>query len=86
MGYRSIHYVASYQKVYIEIQVRTIYDEAWSDCDHNYVYKKDDNMSHMALEKLSHILSDLTSVSNDIRDSMKDIFDNQSFHDLGYET
>lgn len=40
MGYRSIHYIVSFQKVYIEIQVRTIYDEAWSDCDHNYVYKK----------------------------------------------
>lgn len=85
-GYRSIHYIVSYQKVYIEIQIRTIYDEAWSDCDHNYVYKKDDNMSHTALEKLSHILSELTNVSNDIGDSMKDIFDNQSFRDVGNET
>lgn len=47
--------------------------------------KKDDNMSHTALEKLSHILSELTNVSNDIGDSMKDIFDNQSFRDLGNE-
>lgn len=86
MGYRSIHYIVSYQKVYIEIQIRTIYDEAWSDCDHNYVYKKDDNMSHTALEKLSHILSELTNVSNDIGDSMKDIFENQSFRDMGNET
>ena len=86
MGYRSIHYIVSYQKVYIEIQVRTIYDEAWSDCDHNYVYKKDDNISHTALEKLSYILSELTNISNDIGDSMKHIFDNQSFHDLGNET
>lgn len=86
MGYRSIHYIVSYQKIYIEIQVRTIYDEAWSDCDHNYVYKKDDNTSHTALEKLSHILSELTNVSNDIGDSMKDIFDNQSFRDVGNET
>lgn len=86
MGYRSIHYTVSYKKVYIEIQVRTIYDEAWSDCDHSYVYKKDDNMSHTSLEKLSHILSKLTNVSNDVGDCMKDIFDNQSFRDLGNET
>lgn len=86
MGYRSIHYIVSFQKVYIEIQVRTIYDEAWNDCDHNYVYKKDDNMSHTALGRLSHILSELTNVSNDIGDGMKDIFDNQSFRDLGNET
>lgn len=51
MGYRSIHYTVSYQGVYIEIQVRTIYDEAWSDCDHNYVYKQDENKSHTALEQ-----------------------------------
>ena len=33
-------------------QVRTIYDEAWSDCDHNYVYKQDENKSHTALEQM----------------------------------
>lgn len=50
MNYRSIHYTLSFKGVYVEIQVRTIYDEAWSDCDHNYVYKKDDNKSHAALQ------------------------------------
>lgn len=73
-GYRSIHYVISYNKCYIELQVRTIYDEAWSDCDHNYVYKHEANPSNRALQELSHILCEITNVANDIGDNMHDIF------------
>ncbi len=75
MNYRSIHYTVSFHNVYIEIQVRTIYDEAWSDCDHSYVYKKDENKSHTALEQMSGILAKLTNLSNDIGEQMKDIYD-----------
>lgn len=74
-GYRSIHYTVSYKGVYIELQLRTIYDEAWSDCDHNYVYKKDDNKSHTALAQISDVLCKLTNVSNDIGERMKEIFE-----------
>ncbi|MDE7351834.1 MAG: hypothetical protein K2O06_02100 [Acetatifactor sp.] len=81
MNYRSIHYTLSFQGIYIEIQVRTIYDEAWSDCDHNYVYKKDENKSHTALQQLSGILSKLTNLSNDIGEQMKDIYDTESVID-----
>ncbi|MCM1272094.1 MAG: hypothetical protein NC225_03185 [Clostridium sp.] len=77
MNYRSIHYTVTYNGFYVEIQMRTIYDEAWSDCDHNYVYKKDDNKSHEALKNLSSILSKLTNLSNDIGEKMKDIYDEQ---------
>jgi ppGpp synthetase/RelA/SpoT-type nucleotidyltranferase len=83
MGYRSIHYTVSFESVYIELQVRTIYDEAWSDCDHNYVYKHDDNPSHTALETISHILSDLTNISNDIGEYMKMVYDTKAFKDAG---
>lgn len=82
-GYRSIHYIISYQKVYIELQVRTIYDEAWSDCDHRYVYKQDQNRSHSALEKLSGILNQLTNFCNDLGDNMKEVFDAESYEDTG---
>ncbi|EOS22713.1 hypothetical protein C806_03325 [Lachnospiraceae bacterium 3-1] len=81
-GYRSIHYTVSFKKFYIEIQVRTIYDEAWSDCDHNYVYKQDENKSHSALESLSQILCDLTNISNDIGENMREIFESESVEDL----
>ena len=80
-GYRSIHYVVLFQGVYIEIQVRTIYDEAWSDCDHNYVYKQDENKSHTALECLSQILCQLTNISNDMGENMREIFEEEKMID-----
>lgn len=83
MGYRSIHYIVSYQGIYVELQVRTIYDEAWSDCDHNYVYKQDHNHSHTALLELSRILCQLTNISNDMGENMKEIFEKQSYTDVG---
>lgn len=89
MNYRSIHYTLSFQGVYVEIQVRTIYDEAWSDCDHNYVYKKDDNKSHAALQQMSGILAKLTNLSNDIGEQMKEIFDSEAMvddHKNGWKT
>lgn len=81
-GYRSIHYTVSFLNIYIEIQVRTIYDEAWSDCDHNYVYKQDENKSHSALESLSQILCDLTNISNDMGENMREIFESESIENL----
>jgi putative GTP pyrophosphokinase len=41
-GYRSVHYVCATQpmqrKVYAEVQVRTIFEEAWSEIDHRVRY------------------------------------------------
>lgn len=73
-GYRSIHYVVSYHFTYIEIQVRTIYDEAWSDCDHNYVYKHEANAQNRSLKRLSGILCNLTNATSDIGETMHDIY------------
>lgn len=89
MNYRSIHYTVSFHNVYIEIQVRTIYDEAWSDCDHSYVYKKDDNKSHTALAQMSGILAKLTNLSNDLGEQMKDVYDAESIVErksIGWQT
>ncbi|MCM1209391.1 MAG: hypothetical protein NC309_10755 [Ruminococcus sp.] len=74
MNYRSIHYTINYDKSYVELQLRTIFDEAWSDCDHRYVYKKEDNKNHEVLLKLSGILSDLTNISSDIGDEIRRIY------------
>ena len=73
-GYRSIHYVISYMGVYIELQTRTIYDEAWSDCDHTYVYKQDANPNNLALSQLTTMLSKLTNCSSDISELMRLIY------------
>lgn len=74
-GYRSVHYVVSFMNTYVEIQTRTIYDEAWNDCDHNYVYKKEHHVSYSALKELSAILSLITNASNDLGETMQKIFD-----------
>ena len=74
-GYRSVHYTLCYSGVYVEIQTRTIYDEAWSDCDHSFVYKQEENESHSALKRLSGILCMYTNTSNDLGDLMKEVYD-----------
>lgn len=76
-GYRGIHYILSFEETYIELQVRTIYDEAWSDCDHRYVYKQEHNVSHSALSKLSFILSSYTNASNDLGEELKKIYEDE---------
>ena len=37
-NYRSAHYIIKYHGVYIEIQVRTLFEEGWSEIDHCMVY------------------------------------------------
>jgi len=74
-GYRSNHYIISFKNVYIELQVRTIYDEAWSDYDHTYVYKKEANPNNNALSIVSPILCKITNAASDIGELMREIYD-----------
>lgn len=37
-NYRSVHYIIKYQGVYLEIQLRTLFEEAWGEIDHSIVY------------------------------------------------
>ena len=85
IGYRGIHYILSYRGTYIELQLRTIYDEAWSECDHNYVYKKEENRSHDALVQLSKILNRLTHLSDILNDTMKSVYDKEGIVVSGQE-
>lgn len=80
-GYRSIHYIVSFMNTYIEIQTRTIYDEAWSDCDHNFVYKHDAHRSHAALKEMSDILCLLTNVANDWGEMIQEIYETEAVTD-----
>ncbi len=84
-GYRSVHYVISYENVYVEIQTRTIYDEAWSDCDHRYVYKHDECPSYSALKEMSAILCEYTNNTSDFGEEMRRVFDSHSAIDCGGE-
>ena len=79
-GYRGIHYILSFENTYIELQVRTIYDEAWSDCDHNYVYKREYHPSYGALCQMSQMLNALTNISCNMNDIMKEIYDSKGMY------
>jgi putative GTP pyrophosphokinase len=51
-GYRSIHYVISTQPlrqpIYVELQVRTIFEEGWSEIDHLMRYPNYSDDAHLA--------------------------------------
>lgn len=42
--YRAVHYIIKYKGIYLEIQLRTLFEESWSEIDHAiaYPYYKDD--------------------------------------------
>jgi len=60
-GYRSIHYIVetspAKEKYYCEIQVRTIFEEAWSEIDHTirYPYDMDNQMFNQYLLILNRL-------------------------------
>lgn len=62
-GYNSIHYVINIDGKYIEIQVRTIFDEAWSECTHDIVYKNKNSRLKNELTYLSKCLAQQTIAS-----------------------
>lgn len=65
-GYNSIHYLINVDGKYIEIQLRTILDEAWGECTHDIVYKGTDNSQMQELEYLSQCLSQQTMAAETI--------------------
>lgn len=36
--YRSVHYIVRYREYYVEIQVRSLFEEAWGEVDHDVLY------------------------------------------------
>jgi len=65
-GYNSIHYLVNVDGKYIEFQVRTILDEAWSECTHDVVYKCKNPSRKLELEYLSQCLSQQTIAAETI--------------------
>ncbi len=56
-GYNSVHYVVNVDGKYIEIQLRTLLDEAWGECTHDIVYKGVDNSQLQELKYLAKCLA-----------------------------
>ena len=62
--YRSLHYVIKYKGYYVEIQGRTLFEEGWSEIDHDivYPYYKDDEM----LKDFSKLLNRLSGMADEM--------------------
>lgn len=62
--YRSLHYVIKYKGYYVEIQCRTLFEEGWSEIDHDivYPYNQDDTM----LKDFSTLLNRLSGMADEM--------------------
>ena len=62
--YRSLHYIIKYKGYYIEIQGRTLFEEGWSEIDHDIVYPyfMDDEM----LSDFSTLLNRLAGMADEM--------------------
>ena len=62
--YRSLHYIIKYKGYYVEVQGRTLFEEGWSEIDHDivYPYYKDDEM----LTDFSKLLSRLSGMADEM--------------------
>ena len=78
-GYSSNHYIINYQGTYIELQVRTLFDEAWSENDHDFVYKLYAGNKKLVLNRTSNLLSKVAEVADELSMFMHDYYDESIF-------
>lgn len=82
--YRSIHYIARSEEdndncARMEIQTRTIYEEAWSEINHSLLYKKQyPTKRQKQLQDITGYLSSLTGVCDMLSDLMRCIASEQN--------
>lgn len=62
--YRSVHYIIKYKGVYLEIQVRTLFEEGWGEVEHSliYPYYQEDAM----LNEYSELLNRLAGLADEM--------------------
>ena len=62
--YRSLHYIIKYRGYYVDIQGRTLFEEGWSEIDHDivYPYYEDDTM----LKDFSKLLNRLSGMADEM--------------------
>jgi ppGpp synthetase/RelA/SpoT-type nucleotidyltranferase len=78
-GYSSNHYIINYYGTYIELQVRTLFDEAWSENDHDFVYKLHAGNKKLVLDRTSILLSKVAEVADELSMFMHDYYDESIF-------
>lgn len=62
--YRSLHYIIKYKGYYIEIQGRTLFEEGWSEIDHDIVYPY--NTDDAILKDFSTLLNRLSGMADEM--------------------
>lgn len=67
--YRSIHYTVFYKGYFFELQVRSVFDEAWSEIDHDILYPNRKNINEY--EKYSKFINRLSGLSNEMASYFK---------------
>ncbi|MBD5492010.1 MAG: GTP pyrophosphokinase [Lachnospiraceae bacterium] len=62
--YRAVHYIIKYKGIYLEIQLRTLFEESWSEIDHAiaYPYYKDDPI----LKEYTELLNRLAGLADEM--------------------
>lgn len=73
--YRSLHYIVKYKGHYIEIQGRTLFEEGWSEIDHDIVYKS--GLNDEMLEDYSRMLNRLSGLADEMSSYFRRIKDKQ---------
>jgi len=62
--YRSVHYTVCFQDTFVEIQLRTLYEESWGEIDHSivYPYYEDDAL----LKEYSSLMNRLSGLADEM--------------------
>ena len=62
--YRSVHYIVKYHEIYVEIQVRTLFEEGWGEVDHFMVYPYYQN--DKLFQQYTGLLNRLTGLADEM--------------------
>ena len=75
-GYNSVHYIINFQGCYVELQVRTILDEAWCECTHDVIYKGNNPSQTLKLlaKSMAEQVKAAEVITQIIYDGMHDLF------------
>lgn len=73
--YRSLHYIIKYKGYYVEIQGRTLFEEGWSEIDHDIVYphNQDDEM----LTDFSGLLNRMSGIADEMSSYFRKMKENK---------
>lgn len=76
--YRSVHYILKYKGVYLEIQVRTLYEEGWGEIDHAmvYPYYEDDPV----LKQYTELLNRLSGLADEMGSFFRKVMELEKEH------